>query len=126
MNPDLHAAIKLYRAFREAIPHRARQVRVALPKAVARVGTVEFIGYMTTHRGKVHLYVHDFSPGSRPALYAGTRRNQLYLFGGRFKVTARGITDLDSRGRETDYLPRYMHKARRFSAPCLTRAKRKT
>lgn len=106
---ELQRAARLYRAFREAPPQRARSVRVDLPKAVARIGTVEFIGYMTTHGGKVSLYVHDFAPGSRPALYAGTRRNQLYMFGGRFKVTARGITDLDARGRITDYSPRYEH-----------------
>lgn len=115
MNPDLRRAIGLYRAFRESEPKRARRVHMRLPKAVARVGTVEFIGYMTTHHGRVTLYVHDFAPGSRPALYAGTHRNQLYMFGGRFKVTGRGITDMDSRGRETDYSPRYLHKIRGFN-----------
>lgn len=122
MNPELQRAVRLYRAFREADPSRARRVQVSLPKAVARVGTVEFIGYMTTHRGKVHLYVHDFAPGSRPSLYAGTRRNQLYLFNGRFKVTSRGITDMDSHGRVVDYTPRYEHKPRprkRPGAPCI-------
>ena len=121
MNQELQRAIRLYRAFREANPARVRRVSVDLPKAVARVGLVEFIGYMTTHKGKVHLYVHDFAPGSRPSIYAGTRRNQLYLFGGRFKVTARGITDMDAMGRVVDYRPRYEHKLKprkRPSAPC--------
>jgi hypothetical protein len=114
MNNDLRRAIKLYREFREAEPTRARRITVSMPRAVARIGTVEFIGYMTTHAGKVQLYVHDFAPGSRPYIYAGAKRNQAYLFGGRFKVTARGITDLDARGRETDYSPRYTHKRRGF------------
>lgn len=109
MTDDLQLAARLYRQFREAPVRRARAVKVQLPRAVARMGTVEFIGYMTTHGGRVHLYVHDFAPGSRPMLYAGPRRNQLYLFGGRFKVTARGITDFDSRGRMVDYAPRYTH-----------------
>ena len=69
---------------------------------------------MTSHRRKVVLYVHDFAPGSRPTIFAGAGRNQLYLFDGRFKVTARGITDLDARGREIDYSPRYLHKKRGF------------
>jgi hypothetical protein len=110
---DLTLAKRIYRQFREADPTHARRVAVSLPRAVAHIGTVEFVGYMTTHRGKVHLYVHDFAPGSRPALYAGTRRNQLYLFGGRFKVTARGITDLDARGRVTEYTPRYSHDVKK-------------
>jgi hypothetical protein len=76
------------------------------------MGVCEFIGYMTTHQGRPALYVHHFAPGSRPAMYAGTRRNELYLVGGRFHVTGRGITDLDARGREIDYTPRYDVKAR--------------
>lgn len=122
MNEDLRRAIRLYRAFREADPPRARRVSLDVPRAVAKVGTVEFIGYMTTHKGKVHLYVHDFAPGSRPSLYAGPRRNQLYMFDGRFKVTSRGITDMDSVGRVVDYSPRYEHKLRRHrpGAPAST------
>jgi hypothetical protein len=68
---------------------------------------------MTTHNGKPALYVHHFAPGSRPALYAGTNRNELALVGGRFHVTGRGITDLDANGRETDYTPRYSVNPRR-------------
>lgn len=82
-------------------------MRVQLPRAVARMGPVEFIGYMTTHKGKSALYIHHFAPGSRPLMYAGPRRNQLYLIGGRFKVTARGITDMNARGRTIDYTPRF-------------------
>jgi hypothetical protein len=105
---DLRRAIKLYRDFREAAPRQARRVTVAAPKALARMGVLEFVGYMTTHAGKPALYVHHFAPGSRPALYAGSRRNQLALFGGRFTVTGRGITDLDHAGRVVDYAPRYV------------------
>ena len=72
------------------------------------MGVLEFVGYMTTHAGKPALYVHHFAPGSRPALYAGVSRNQLALYGGRYWVTGRGITDLDARGREVDYTPRYV------------------
>lgn len=63
------------------------------------MGHVEFIGYVTTHRGKTHLYIHEFAPGSRPLMTAGPHRNQLLLIGGRYRVTSRGIVDLDARGR---------------------------
>ena len=100
---DLTNAARLYRAFREEEPRRAR-LSAPLPKAVAKMGTAEFLGYLTTHAGKVVLYVHYFAPGSRPEVCApGSRRNQLFLFGGRFKVTGRGITDLDSRGRVVEF-----------------------
>ncbi len=112
---ELAKATRLYRAFREAEPRAVRRVRVHVPngKALVRMGVCEFIGYMTTHNGKPALYVHHFAPGSRPALYAGTNRNELALVGGRFHVTGRGITDLDANGRETDYTPRYSVNPRR-------------
>jgi hypothetical protein len=98
--------LKLYRDFREAEPV-GRYVRAKYPATLARMGVCEFIGYMTTHDGETALYVHHFAPGSRPALYAGSGRNKLFLMGGRFTVTDRGITDLDPRGRVVDYTPRY-------------------
>lgn len=108
MNSDIDRAARLYRAFREAKPKRARRVHVSLPKAVAKIGTAEFIGYWTTHRGKPAIYVHFWAPGSRPQLFANTGRGQLYLFGGRFTVTGRGITDLDARGQVVDYTPPFV------------------
>lgn len=104
---DAKRAAKLYRGFREDEPRRTKAVRVTLPRAVAVMGRAEFIGYMTSHRGKTALYIHEFAPGSRPMLCAGTGVGQLYLLGGRFKVTELGITDLDRRGRIVHAKRRY-------------------
>jgi len=85
-----------------------KRVPYSVPKAVAVIGDVEFIGYVTTHRGRTHLYIHEFAPGSRPRMAAGTGRGQLYLVGGRYRVTSRGIVDVDSRGRAIlERAPRY-------------------
>ncbi len=105
---DMSRAARLYKAFREESVKRARRVSVSLPKAVAKMGTAEFIGYWTTHHGKPALYVHHWAPGSRPDIYANTGRGQLYLFGGRYTATGRGITDLDAHGRVVDYTPPYV------------------
>lgn len=105
---DIHRAARLYKAFRETNVRRARRVSVSLPKAVAKMGTAEFVGYWTTHRRKPALYVHFWAPGSRPDIYANSGRGQLYLFGGRYKVTGRGITDLDKLGRVVDYTPPFV------------------
>jgi hypothetical protein len=115
---ELRRATRLYRDFREAEPRAVRRVTVRAPKgkALVRMGVCEFIGYMTTHQGRPALYVHHFAPGSRPALYAGTNRNELYFVGGRFRVTGRGITDLDAYDRQTDYAPRYDVNPRRRAA----------
>lgn len=106
-HPDTRAAAKLFRGFREAPARRAKRVTVDIPKAVAVMGTVEFIGYATTHQGKVQWYVHEFAAGSRPLLCAGPRRNQAFLIGGRYKVTDRGIVDHGPGGRP-------VHAKRRF------------
>lgn len=103
----LEQAIRGYRAFREAAPKRARIVTPRQPGALWRMGVCEFIGYMTTHHGKPALYIHEFALGSRPFLYAGPGRNQVYFVGGRFKVTGRGFTDLDVLGRVTEAPRRY-------------------
>jgi hypothetical protein len=113
---DTQKAARVYQGFREETPRRARHVSVDIPKALAVVGACEFIGYVTTTRGRTELYIHEFAPGSRPYLAAGPRRNQLFLVGGRYRFTSRGITDLDANGRPIDARPRYkvtlLHKNR--------------
>lgn len=104
---DLHAARSLYQSFREEPPRRTRQMQIDVPGVAAIIGTVEFVGYVTTHGGKTALYIHEFAPGSRPLMVAGKRRGQLFFVGGRFQVTSRGITDLNLSGRPIDATPRY-------------------
>jgi hypothetical protein len=104
---DVDRAARLYRKFREEPVKKARAAHMDIPRAVAQIGTCEFIGYMTTHKGVVRFYIHEFAEGSRPHLYAGTKRGQLYLIGGRFKVTELGITDLSPTGK-------VVHARRRF------------
>jgi hypothetical protein len=104
---EVDEAAELYREFREDEPRRARRARINVPRAAAVIGTAEFVGYTTTHRGKVTLYIHEFAPGSRPALAAGKGLGELFFVGGRFKVTELGITDLDAEGRIVHARRRY-------------------
>jgi hypothetical protein len=97
---DIRRSSKLYQGFREEPAQRAKAVRVNLPKAAAIMGQIEFVGYMTTHDGETHLYIHEFAPGSRPTLAAGPGRNEMVIVGGRYRVTDRGIVDLTASGRE--------------------------
>jgi hypothetical protein len=71
------------------------------------MGTAEFLGYITTHKGKPALYVHYWAPGSRPGIYGNSGRGELLFRGGRYKLTGGGITDLDRNGRIVDYKPRF-------------------
>lgn len=100
MRAEIDAARGLYRAFRDANPKGIKRITLSIPKALMQMGRVDFIAYTTTHNGQVTAYKHTFAPGSQPILAAGTRRGQLYLIKGRFRVTGRGIVDLDAHGRE--------------------------
>lgn len=95
-------ALGLYRKFREAEPQRVRRVTIEIPEALMTMGRVSAIEYETTHGGKTQAYRHDFVPGSRPTIAASGKRNGLFLLGGRYHVTERGIVDLDPRGREVE------------------------
>lgn len=110
---DLAAAVKLYKSFRDEAPTSITNVTIpAIPSVVMIQGIVTAIEYDTTHgKGETRerkLYRHDFAPGSRPFLAAGPRIGQLYLVGGRYKVTSGGITDLNAHGRIVDYLPAHL------------------
>jgi hypothetical protein len=70
------------------------------------MGTVRLIAYDTTHGGKFTPYQHEFAPGSEPLLCAGKKRGQLFLIGRNFRVTRRGIVDVDSQGRPKKYKPK--------------------
>lgn len=93
-------AKKLYEDFRETSAKRARKIRIKYPRAVMVMGYCEAILYSTTHNGEAKLYKHKFAKGSRALLCAGPGPNQLYLIGGRFHVTERGIVDLTPSGKE--------------------------
>jgi hypothetical protein len=110
---DRRRAEALYRDFREAPVKRVRSIRVQLPRAVMVMGHCEFVGYATTHKGRTALYIHEFAPGSRPLLTAAPGESQLFLLAGRFRVTARGITDLDDNGRTVHARRRYKVSRRR-------------
>jgi hypothetical protein len=95
-------AIELVRGFREKEPRRMIKLDVDIPRAVAIMGPLEFVGYRTTHGRRSVLYRHDFAAGSRPFLCSGPHENQLFVLGGRYHVTERGIVDLSASGLEID------------------------
>jgi hypothetical protein len=103
---ETRAARELWKDFRETRPGRSRRIPIEWPKALMVMGTVRLIAYDTTHGGKFTPYEHEFAPGSRPLLCAGKKRGQLFLIGSNFRVTRRGIVDVDGAGRPKRYVPR--------------------
>ena len=95
-------AAALYREFRESEPTRARVIRGRWPRAVMVMGYVDAIEYSTTVGGKGRRYRHKFARGSRAMLCATPKLGALFIIGGHFHVTDRGIVDLTPRGREIE------------------------
>lgn len=95
----LTKAKSLYRGFREREPRKIGRVRVPKnPKAVTVLGYLTVVEYDTTVGPHAQGYRHKFKAGSAPLLCTDGKR--LWIFKGRFRVTARGIVDLDRDGRE--------------------------
>ena len=62
------------------------------------LGRVHAVTYTGTLQGDgPHLYEHKFDPDAAPLLGADSR-GQLFIFGGRYTTTDRGITDTDPAG----------------------------
>lgn len=99
---DRRKAIKIYRDFREKNPKVITVFEVDVPSAVACIGHVESFDYRTTHGKKLALYRHDFAAGSRPLFCVAADGRSIWLLGGRFKFTERGIVDRDAKGREIE------------------------
>jgi hypothetical protein len=98
-NASIKKAAKLYEKFREEPAKHGREVEFEIPKSVMIIGFLTGIEYTTTRRGKTELYRHEFSAGSRPFLCADGGNGQLFIVEGRYKVTERGIVDIDPKGR---------------------------
>lgn len=89
----------LYRNFREREPTRVMKVATPrTPRVLAVMGYLRSVSYDTTHGERAVGYDHPFKAGSRPLLATDGKR--LYILKGRYRVTSRGIVDLDSEGRE--------------------------
>lgn len=70
-----------------------------IPAALAVIGKVDFFGYTTTRDGQVEAYKHDFHRNSKPLLCISPDGLQIFLVGGRYVFTERGIVDTDKAGR---------------------------
>jgi hypothetical protein len=95
---QLQSSARLWREFRETPARRARAVSFDIPKTLAIMGRVRRLEYTTSHGARVVEYFHDFAPGSRP-LFCAAPDGRIFLIGGRYRVTPRGIVDLQANGR---------------------------
>lgn len=100
---SIERARRLYRSLRDREPRRIKRIRTApMPRAVAVMGYLAKVEYDTTQLldGKYQAVrrFHTFAAASRAMLCSDGKR--LFIVGGRFRVTSRGIVDIRPNGRE--------------------------
>lgn len=92
----IEEGMRLFEAF---TGHKGELFAVPKPKtpeAVIVVGYCDGIMYETVRDGKTEKYLHRFKKKSRPLLTASTDGKSLYLLGGAYDFTDRGIVDKES------------------------------
>lgn len=91
---DHARAADLYRRFtgHEAKPLANVTVR-DIPKVALLIGTVDAIEYTTVRDGEKERYRHRFHNADRPLFVVAPDGKGLYLVGGNFEFTERGIVD---------------------------------
>ena len=97
------------RSFRTGVKFGRRWItapgscNILIPEEMMIVGRLNAIEYDCRREGKTLKARHVFAPGSRPMLAAGERNGQLFLLGGRYRMTDRGVVDFNRHGQAIDY-----------------------
>jgi hypothetical protein len=91
---QIRNASKLYSDFtgHEASEYETLDKPV-LPDVMIRVGEIDFVGYTTIRDGKTEKYIHKFSKKCRPLFTVSHDGKQLFMLGGSYDFTERGIVD---------------------------------
>ena len=91
---QLRRAAALYEDFTgHAAEVVARIRKPVYPDAVLVIGDCDGILYTTVRDGKTERYIHEFKATSRPLFCVSPDGKTLYLLGGAFSFTERGIVD---------------------------------
>ena len=85
---------RLYREFSGHEPDETEIVEIPdMPKAVLVIGELEGVIYSTVRDDEHERYIHKFRAKSRPLLCASPDGDRLFIVGGAFEFTDRGIVD---------------------------------
>jgi hypothetical protein len=68
-----------------------------IPKVGLVVGTCDGILYTTVRDGREEKYIHKFKASDKPMMVVSPNGSQIFLIGGRFRFTERGIVDASDR-----------------------------
>jgi hypothetical protein len=93
VSPSLQAGAQLFQSFNQFPPDRYKLVRHTrlMPPIVVELGELAGLIYRSDkwHPGKPHTYIHFMD--NPPRLVSNVNGNQLYIVGGSYRITERGI-----------------------------------
>jgi hypothetical protein len=69
------------------------------PPALVAIGELDGVMYTTVRDGKTEKYLHKFAAKDKPVLAVSPNGKQLYLVGGFYTFTERGIVDRTDKSR---------------------------
>lgn len=94
---DLHRARKAFEDFSGHKPQKVYRTQLDDgPVSGYRLGSMVGVAYEARRDGKTDRYFHEFGKKARPDLVVRDDGKQLYVTGGRYKVTDHGIEDMPS------------------------------
>lgn len=90
----IRQAAKLYADFSGHEDVKIGKVQIPdTPQVMLAIGTVDGILYTTVRDGETEKYIHRFRSSARPLLMSSPDGQQLFLIGGSYNFTERGIVD---------------------------------
>ena len=96
---ELDAAAALQESFNGHPPRLVRNLTIPKPpRIVARIGLLRAVIYDAVRGGRSETYIHKFRKQARPTFAVSHDGRQLFMIGGSYNFTDRGIVDTDTRG----------------------------
>ena len=87
----INAAIDLFESFTGEKPEYLDRVNLPVDNVAMAIGHCDGVMYETVRDGRTEKYIHKFKKGSRPVLAVSSDGKQLYILGGDYHFTERGI-----------------------------------
>lgn len=97
---QIRRAANLYERFSGHEALECGRIKVkALPKVGVAIGKVDGILYTTVRDGVLEKYIHKFHKGDEPLFVVAPDGKALFMIGGRYDFTERGIVDKSDKSR---------------------------
>jgi hypothetical protein len=94
VRPLMKQANKLFEDFTGDKLARGKRVKApVIPPVLINMGKIDGVMYTTVRDGKTERYIHEFKSKARPTFAVSPDGKQLFMLGGAYNFTERGIVD---------------------------------